>query len=245
MSVVLARCARIAEAVRAHVMLVHHMNSGGEKPRGHTSIFANLDSVITIHKVDGASDGDGRTIREAKVTKQKDGEDGKAIRFVLRKEIIAQDADGDEISSCVVIPPLRIGQVEDESRVFQPKISNQCENFLRAIIRAVAEFGEPPPAMLSLPASTRVVRGEVVRQIFETMTFEADGETDPKKRLVAMRKAMQRHGEMLLKWNIIGRASPYIWLTGKRPKGFRMPDASSAKAPAEEPKGEWIDDLPA
>ena len=243
MSVVLARCARIAEAVKAHVMLVHHMNAGGEKPRGHTSIFANLDSVITITKVEGMTDGDGRPVREAKVTKQKDGEDGKSIRFVLRREIIAQDADGDDISSCVVIPPLRIGGVEVESRHAQPRLTAQCETFLRAIHRAIAEFGEPPPPMLPLPRGVRVVRWDKARDVFETMTFEADGETDHVKRQGAIRKAMQRHGAVLLGRGIIGRASPYIWLTGKEVRGFRTPD--EARTPAEEPKDGWLDDLPA
>lgn len=233
MSVVLARCARIAEQCRCHVMLVHHMNAAGAKPRGHTSIFANLDNVITVKKIEANSDLDGRQVREATVTKQKDGEDGKSIRFVLRREVIGQDSDGEDVTSCVVVPPNRGRMAEVDLTTTDPaiKLTPQCESFLRAIHKALDEHGEVAPASLELPASVKVVRGDKVRSIFELMTFEGDDETDPDKKAAKIRQAMKRHGEWLMSRQIIGRQSPYIWLTGKKVRGFRRPgDVMTASA---------------
>jgi hypothetical protein len=239
MSVVLARCARIAEECRCHVMIVHHMNAGGAKPRGHTSIFANLDNVITIRKLEGNSDLDERLVREATVTKQKDGEDGKSIKFVLKKVLLGKDTEGDEISSCVIVPPNRGRMAEVDLATVDPsiKLSPQCESFLRAIYKAIEDHGETPPPSLELPASLKVVRGEKVRAAFEAMTFEADGETDPEKKAAKIRQAMKRHGEWLMSRQIIGRVSPFIWLTGKRVRGFRRPGDASPVEPQADAEG--------
>ncbi|MFI7996082.1 AAA family ATPase, partial [Acinetobacter baumannii] len=56
MGVVLARCDRIRQKTGAHVMLVHHLNAGGTKARGHTSLFANVENVILCRYVPEHSD---------------------------------------------------------------------------------------------------------------------------------------------------------------------------------------------
>ncbi|MCZ8098177.1 MAG: AAA family ATPase, partial [Burkholderiales bacterium] len=78
----LKRATLIANQTGANVQLVHHMNAGGTKPRGWTGILANIDSVVTIEKSDKRVDEDGRPIRFATMTKNKDGEDGRSWRFV-------------------------------------------------------------------------------------------------------------------------------------------------------------------
>jgi hypothetical protein len=51
MGVVMANVDRIAAAVPGcHVCLVHHMNAGGTKLRGHTSVYAGVDQVILVTK---------------------------------------------------------------------------------------------------------------------------------------------------------------------------------------------------
>lgn len=225
MSRVLARCARIAEETHAHVCLVHHMNAEGNRPRGHTSIFANLDNVITVAKLEGLQDADGRQVREAAITKQKDGEDGGSVRFVLPSIAIGTDEDGEEITSCVVAPPNpgALGDELPEEAGKGIKLTPQCEVLLRAIIAALEEDGEPAPASLELPGSTRVVAWERVREAFEKMSFEADREVDPERRRTAIRKAMSRHGSTLLSRRVIGRDKRFIWLTGRKVRGFRIP----------------------
>ena len=224
-------------------MIVHHMNAQGAKPRGHTSIFANLDNVISIKKIEGRSDLDGRQFREAVVTKQKDGEDGKRIEFVLRRELLGKDAEGDEISSCVIVPPNKGRMADVDLSTLDPsiKLSPQCESFLRAIYKAIEDHGETPPPSLELPASIKVVRGDKVRAAFELMTFEGDDESDPEKKAAKIRQAMKRHGEWLMSRQIIGRQSPFIWLTGKKVRGFRRPGDAT---PAEQPDAEGSNVVP-
>jgi len=48
MSIVLDNVQIISQRTGAHVLLVHHMNAGGQKVRGHTSIYANVDQVIPV-----------------------------------------------------------------------------------------------------------------------------------------------------------------------------------------------------
>ena len=64
MGVVLARCDRIRQATGAHVQLVHHLNASGTKARGHTSLFANVENVVTVRLVENSHDGNKRDIRE-------------------------------------------------------------------------------------------------------------------------------------------------------------------------------------
>lgn len=224
MSKVLMRCARICEATNAHVMLVHHMNAGGEKPRGHTSVFANLDNVISVKKVEGMTDADGRQIREATVTKQKDGEDGKSVRFVLRQEILGFDDDGEEITSCTIAAPNR-GALADVDTAGEAaiKLTTQTGILLRAIHSAIADHGVPAPRDCNLPPSVLVVDWRHVRETFEKLAFDGEGETDADKRAAAIRQALKRGGETLLSKQIIGRKKPYVWLTGKKVRGFYSP----------------------
>lgn len=257
MSRVLARCERIAQATKAHVMIVHHMNAAGAKPRGHTSIFANLDNALEVRKVEGLRepprevelpDGSmdtlpGREVREVVLTKQKDGEDGTQIRFVLKSVTLGYDEDGDRISSCVVVPPSEIGSHEVGGKA--EKVSNQAAVFIRALRKAIDENGQPPPPELGLPASVRVVLGNTLAEEFYKITSEGESETDPDKRRVAMRKALSRHGDALMRRGIIARQNPYVWLLDKPVQGFRPTSLAhrQQEAPKPPPPPQDIDDL--
>ena len=202
-------------------MFVHHLNAAGNKARGHSSIFANLDSVVLVRKKDGHHDVDGYQVREAELSKLKDGEDGAKIRFVLQRVVLGVDGEGDEITSCAVATPGegRMAGV-DISEEKGLKLSSQCATFLRAIYKAIGEFGHNPLPNMGLPQSMKVVGFDRVRTEFTKMTFEGEGAPDDKTKSAAIRQAMKRHGEFLISRNIIGRASPYVWLTGKPVAGF-------------------------
>lgn len=262
---VLARCDRIGGALGAHVMLVHHMNAGGTKPRGHTSIFADLDSVISCYQRDGLSDdgevvtrADGtsfnrrRPIREAEITKQKDGEDGETIRFVLKSVTVGLDEDREPVTSCVVVPPYRrVEHGAAEMPEIEERLPVQAQNFMRAIYRALEDHGIPAPAALRLPPGVRVVEWSHVRTAFEAMSFEGDDEPADeaarKRRGEAVKKAMARYGADLHAKLIIGRERPYVWLTGRKVRGFRSGGAVvAASAPGAElpPAGDDDAELP-
>lgn len=218
---VLARCERIAQECACAVMLVHHMNSGGQKPRGHTSILANLDSVLKVERLE-EMDIDRRAIREIELAKQKDGESGRKWRFVLPAVEIGRDADGDPITSCVVRSPNTEGEPGETSKATDAgiRLTPQCEVFLRAIYRALADHGEDAPAALGLPGGTRVVRWKVLGEVFAGMAFDGADETDPKKRQDKLSQAMKRHGERLMQLRVIMRENPFLWLTGRKVRGF-------------------------
>lgn len=252
---VLLRCDRIAGALGCHVLIVHHMNAAGTKPRGHTSVFADLDNVISCQLREGLSD-DGedkgtdtvtgrpirhrRPIREAKITKQKDGADGEVQRFVLKRIVLGRDADGDDVSSCVVVPPFQAGEQMEPQRELSISLTAQAQIFYRAVNVALDEHGEPAPPSLGLPVGVRVVEWKHVRDAFGRMSFEEEGdgsEKERKRHVEAVRKALQRHGEKLLADGIIMRERPYVWLTGKRVRGYRprLVGTAAAATPAPEP----------
>ena len=221
MGAVLARCERIAAETDAAVMLVHHLNSSGTKARGHTSIFGNLDSVLKVELLE-QMDVDKRSVRQVDVAKEKDGESGRKWQFVLPAVEIGWDAEGDAITSCVVRAPNVEGEPGETSKPTDAgiKLTAQCEVFLRALYRALADYGEDAPFSLGLPQGTRVVKWKDLGAVFAGMAFEGADEEDPKKRQNALSQAMKRHGERLMQLRIIMRESPFVWTTGKRVRGF-------------------------
>ena len=94
----LAHCKAISEATGALVLLVGHTGKDEEKgPRGHSSQIAAFDVAIRLER-----DGD---LREATIAKLKDGEgEGDAYPFHLGSVVLGQDEDGEDITSCVVLP---------------------------------------------------------------------------------------------------------------------------------------------
>jgi hypothetical protein len=225
---VLGRCERIGQELNCAVMLVHHMNAGGQKPRGHTSIMANLDSVLKVEKLE-EMDIDKRSIREIDLVKQKDGESGRRWRFVLPAVEVGRDGDGDPITSCVIRAPNFEGEPGETSKPTDAgiRLTPQCEVFLRAIYRALTEHGEDAPEALQIPRGTRVVRWKKLGEVFAGMAFDGADEADPKKRQDKLSQAMKRHGERLVQLRVMMREAPFVWLTGRKVRGFAKRDDSA------------------
>lgn len=258
MGSVLARCDRIRRETGAHVMLVHHLNSGGTKARGHTSLFANVENVITVKKVEDTSDGDNRQIREWKIAKQKDGEDGVSKKFVLKSVQIGQDPDGDAITSCVVMPPG--GQTLEERFPDGINLGPGNSLFLRAIYQAIETRGVYAPPDVGLArgamAVTRADLWEVVRGVMgddpEDINPGESEETARRRRDAARRQAGKRARDFLYSKGVIGQSEEWVWLTGRvRVKTFGIPpglgegEAKSAYArPSNKRRAEDREDAP-
>jgi hypothetical protein len=221
--VVLERCYRLSKATGATVLLVHHMNADGSKVRGHTSILGNLENVLIVRQVEGTTDEYGRQVREVVVDKNKDGEDGKRFRFTLRSIPIGIDKDGDPVTSCIVINTE--GTTTDQPPPERPNVTSAEATLVRAIERAEAYSDHEHPTGLGIPAHIKIVRWRDVIKEYDALALEDEPEEeDPeerKKRKDARAKRLQRLGENLLKKNIIGRENPFVWLTGRRIKGYR------------------------
>lgn len=97
MGLILEAAKRLQALTDGLVVLVHHTGKDESRGlRGHSSLFAALDAVVTVHR-----DGDRR---EWKVGKSKDGVDGEAHTFKLQVEPLGFDEFGDSLTSCVVVP---------------------------------------------------------------------------------------------------------------------------------------------
>jgi hypothetical protein len=91
----LAHCKGIHRATKAPVLLVHHAGKDLSRgARGWSGLRAAADAELEISR-----DGDYRAIR---ITKGKDGEDGREWPFALETITVGIDEDGEDITSCVV-----------------------------------------------------------------------------------------------------------------------------------------------
>jgi hypothetical protein len=234
MGLVLSRCDLIRRKTGAHVMLVHHLNAGGTKARGHTSLFANVENVITVRKVEDAHDQDGRQIREWKIAKQKDGEDGGVTKFVLRGVDIGTRPDGKKLFSCIVAPP---GNPTGASAPAEAglTVGGSHAPILRAIYTAIKTKGVLAPAELGLAAGATAVTRKDLWSVIRGATQNVDGgnvelkdgetlEDAQKRAYDAQRQAVKRAMDALYAKAITGAKDDWVWLTGaKRVKGFEVP----------------------
>lgn len=267
MGAVLARCDRIRRETGAHVQLVHHLNSGGNKARGHTSLFANVENVITVKKIEDASDGDGRPLREWRLAKQKDGEDGVQKRFVLKAVQIGYDDDGDPVTSCVVMPPG--GQTMEEQFPDGITIGGNNALILRAVYEAITKKGVLAPSDLGLARGASAVERKLLHEVANGVLGDDQSDIQPgeteeqaaSRRAATRRQSIRRSRDYLYNKGVIGLTNEYVWLTGAvRVKGFGPPpglgdgDGKSAYArPAKRPREApapmelppaYVDDLP-
>jgi hypothetical protein len=189
---------------------VHHLNAGGTKLRGHTSIPAASDQVLLVVR-----DEANPRMRTVTVAKQKDEEDGAAIQFMLDVVGVGYREDGQEITSCVPVPYRdKPGTFSDSGRPKGPKLPDSVEVIFSCLKDALAEEGIPTPASLGLPRDVnRVVDWKKWRDRYRQQT---DDLTDN-----ALSQAMKRAGDKLLTKRLIGRRNPWVWLTYRG--GFTAP----------------------
>jgi hypothetical protein len=91
----LAHCKGIHRATGALVLLVHHSGKDASRgARGWSGLRAAADVELEVVRVEHE--------RSLTVTKMKDGDDGMEFAFRLDSLVVGLDADGEEVSSCVV-----------------------------------------------------------------------------------------------------------------------------------------------
>ncbi|ESW92945.1 AAA family ATPase [Mesorhizobium sp. C280B] len=216
MSVVLANIARIEHECGCHVCLVHHMNADGKKLRGHTSIHANVDTVIVVNQ-----DEETR-IRTARLAKQKDDEDGIKITFSLASVPVGLNPKTQrEITSCVV---LTVGEKErlkkeQERQGFyvNPTERRIMMNLFDTVDRHgkfIANDKEGPKAAVG-----RVV---VDWKDYLVVALEKMLEVEDKAKATdQIRKEFARAKDGLTKYGLIKMVKPYMWWDGKPIRGFK------------------------
>jgi hypothetical protein len=219
--IVIARLDRIKEECNCGLWLVHHMNANGDRPRGHTSLYAAFETAIRItQSIEEKYNDNGkmRAKRYMQIDKQREGEDGGRYPFYLRGFTIGTDEDGDPIPACTVewLDEGRDQSIKNRQKP-QPdataSMTEQNRMTYRALRRAIEEFGAAPPPRLALPKSvSRVVNEKYWRQVYRE-NFAADATDD------AVRKAIQRGNNFMIGKGIMARSNPFVWLTGARIKG--------------------------
>lgn len=238
MSVVLNNLERIRDECRTAVLMVHHKPRNGNNPRGHSSLFANVDNAIELEitaRVDVTNRDDGtqliRQIHRATVQKNKDGERGHGWDFILKQVVLGKRPTGELLTSVVCAAPG--GNTPDDGD--DKRLSDQQSIAMQALINALEKHGETPPDVLKLPKSIKViVRMGYWKQEYAALSMILEDEHDPKKKAERIRKALQRSGERFFGAKWIGRAEPYVWLTGKPVPGFKKTGDGQFEARPEE-----------
>lgn len=222
--VVMARLDMIREQLNCGLWLVHHMNASGTGPRGHTSLFAAFETAIQVGKYDHTEKDaptrvrDGEKLRDRRYTrmsKQREGEDGGITDFYLRGVICGYDEDNEIIPGAVVewIDTPASRAADREVKDAGVALTDQRANVYRALMRAMEEQGIAAPASLRLPKSiTRVVHRRYWGEAYRKYYAEDDSEE-------AVKKALQRANDFLVRSGVIGRENPWVWITGKRVRG--------------------------
>lgn len=174
------------------VILVHHSGKDAAKGmRGHSSLFAALDTVIEVNRIESC--------RSWKVSKSKDGRDGDTHHFSLKVVELGEDEDDEPITSCVVAVP----EWEDTLaplRVRPPKGGNQriVYDALGPLLRASESFGRAgaPPMRPCIPLDDAIA-GTKDRLAVE-----------PKRRGERARQAITG----LIASGVVGSNEGWLWL---------------------------------
>lgn len=152
----LAHCAGIHRATGALVVLVHHSGKDASRgARGWSGIKAAADAELEVSKGPG-----GRMLRTSKM---KDGDDGLAWGFGLELVTLGLDADGDPITSCVVVE----AQLPT-AKVLRPM--GVVEQVVNAVVQEMAQ------------AQTSGIEVEaVLKEAIQRMSAPEDGKRDTRR----------------------------------------------------------------
>ena len=186
----------IREAFSCAVVIVHHCGIDGTRPRGHTSLTGAADAQLAVKR-----DSAGNIL--VTVEWMKDGPEGDVIASRLEVIEVGADADGEPITSCVVVaveaPPAR--EMARASRL--PKAAQTA---LRALSEALDEEGEAAPPSRHIPNGAKVISVATWREQAYRRGISTSDDLDSKRR------AFQRASEHLIGIGRVGIWDNSAWL---------------------------------
>jgi len=194
----MTRVIEAADAIRdelgAATAIVHHSGKDSAKgARGHSSLFAAADTVISV--IDKA----------ATVEKSRDGMQGERFPFALEVVELGQDDDGDPVTTCIV------EHLEDTpARRPAPKLTGVAKIALQALQEAISDHGEAKPGTSTIPAGVRAVTLDQWRERFR-LRYGSDTESGDRRGSSAVRTAFHRAREQLAKAEAVGVSDPFVW----------------------------------
>ncbi|WP_127524599.1 AAA family ATPase [Mesorhizobium sp. Z1-4] len=220
MGFVLANIARIEEECGVHVCLVHHMNADGKKLRGHTSIHANVDTVIQV------TNEETTKIKTARLRKQKDDEDGLEVRFTLPQVVIGiNPKTGRDLTSCVVMTVSEREKLKQEAAQYGFSVKPSEEAHLIPLFKAIDKYGKLVTDASDGPSDALGKQG-VDFGYFLDVAVEMDATADDKSTArERIRKSFERTMRFLIKNGVIGfkrtgDRTAFVWWTGRPIRGF-------------------------
>jgi hypothetical protein len=195
----MAKFIRAADAIRTAfdclVIIIHHCGVVGNRPRGHTSLSGADDAQIAVER-----DKEGVVV--AKVEHMKDAEAGTVIACKLEKVELGTDADGEPLSSCVIVPA--------EGSAGGLKLSKVQRFAFELLQKLIEKEGVVPPDDAQLPAGSKACLVDTWRKRFYE-TYPAEKQDTKKKALFrAILDLEQEH--LIVLWR------DYVWVRDKRDK---------------------------
>eukprot|EP00873_Tetraselmis_striata_P030360 jgi/Tetstr1/450624/TSEL_037660.t1 len=251
MGKVIDRIERIAEECQCTVMVVDHLSAQG-KFRGHGSKTGDLTNVIMV-EMGEKTDRNGRKIRRMKLDKNKDGENGGTIPFVLRQIVVGFDDLNRPITTCVVESP----DGDDEEQTRTGRLSLNQSLVLQTLRDVIGREGEPPPVgVTGCPKGKMVVSWKsFITELRKKWQYTAP-QSEPEKRERELQRIVSDAGKKLQVAGFIDRDNErgiregekgIIWWTGKEDRVFVKPAPEPAPALPDDVKRELAgadDDVP-
>lgn len=195
MSAYIAAADRLRQQFLCAVVIVHHCGVEAGRPRGHSSLTGAADAQLAVRRT-------GKT-STLTVEFMKDGDEGGTLASRLDLVEVGQDAEGNPITSCVIVPFDGPTPKQDK----RDDLSKRQLLAYDALVAMAAKHGEKLPAAFELPQSLRCVPVDAWRtELFARGIIDKDG-SNPRRAfseictgLQAKSSAAEREG---LIWPII------------------------------------------
>jgi hypothetical protein len=188
---------RIRTETEAAVLLLHHCGKDEARGmRGHSSLFGALDAELMI---EGESD-QPRTLKTGKV---REGDAYVTLfGFDLQRVELGEDADGDPVSTCIVVNAGPPAQTKAKRRSV---LCGTGRAALQALHDAITEHGQTMPGSSTIPSGVWAVTLDQWRERF----LLRSGEKGSSEKVQG--QAFRRGRDALLQAERIMISSPYVW----------------------------------
>src|SRR3984893_11771092 len=176
------------------VVIVHHCGHEGTRPRGHSSLMGALDAQIAVKR-------DAADNIIATVELMKDGPQGDEFASRLEVVEIVIDADGDKITSCVIVPVEGLAPQKEKPK----KLPAAAAKALKALHEIIDDAGIISPHDSYIPPTTKAVTVEQWRSHAYKRGISGSGE------LKSRQQAFRRAFDQLSENQRIAVSEPYVW----------------------------------
>ena len=191
----LAAAEKVAQELSCAVVIVHHCGIDATRPRGHTSLSGAVESQLKVERT-----ATGEVIVTVELAK--DFAEGTEIVSRLERVELGADADGDPITSLVVLPV----EGSIQRRTVTRKLSPRQQLALAALDECAATSGTPAPGNLELPARTIVVQLSAWREeLYRKGVLDRDAKS-PREEFKRVRQQLQARHLIAIRDHLVWKA---------------------------------------